>query len=126
MFVSAKDFTLFDFMALMLKLQLLDEKSTRPELELEPDWWPVREILRRFSFEPLRGTGDFIQHYLLTDQELIDLHLDYLQRSKQGPFAFKSWQDVIHPKLLILQDIIEGHISFYHLRLEVREWESGY
>ncbi|MEL6593385.1 MAG: hypothetical protein AAFQ68_25020 [Bacteroidota bacterium] len=126
MFVSAKDFTLFRTMALMLKLQLLDKESSQPELELEPDWWPVREVLGRFAFEPLRGTGDFIQHYLLSDQELVDLHLDYLQRSKHGPYSFQSWRDVIDPKLLILQDIIEGHLSFHRLRLEVREWESGY
>ncbi len=113
-------------MAFELKLQFFAAGATEPDLDLEPIWWPVRTILRQFPFSQKPHTGDFIQQYEISLQELIDLHLDHLKQVKTGTYSFISWQAQIAPKLAVIEKVIEGELKFERILMVVREWESGY
>lgn len=113
-------------MAFELKLQFFAAGATEPDLDMEPNWWPVRAILRQFPFQQISNSGDFVQQYEISIQELIDLHLDHLHLVKTGTFSFSSWQAQITPKLTVIEKVIEGELKFERILMQIREWESGY
>lgn len=114
-------------MAYSTKIFCYPTDTTKPAVEIEPNWWKSRELKedRRFVVCGPNSSYNDYEAYL-TVSEMMELH------EKFRPFAIdkytvEPWKGKIVAKLDQLDEILYVQSDLYsRFRVFIFEWESGY
>jgi len=102
------------------------KETGAPAFEMEPPWWPERELRQDDRFQASTTDG-----YLDYDADLSvaatrELHERFRPAATQGGFAYSGWQAQIQPMLATLDDVLGARVSeFARFHVCVFEWEAG-
>ncbi len=113
-------------MAFSVRITGYLKETGAPAFELEPPWWPERELRQDARFQVSVADG-----YLDYDADLSvaatrELHERFKPAGIQGAFAYSDWQAQIQPMLTALDSVLGAQApEFARFHVRVFEWESG-
>ncbi|MDD2854320.1 MAG: hypothetical protein PHU01_02190, partial [Desulfuromonadaceae bacterium] len=114
-------------MAFSTKIFSYPIDTTKPTVEIEPNWWNSRELKvdpRFVACGPNSSYNDYEAY--LTVSEMMELHEKYRPQAVKD-CELASTKDRILPKLELLDEILYVKSDLYsRFRVYVFEWESGY
>jgi len=113
-------------MAFAIRITGYTRKANEPSFEMEPPWWPEKELRDDPRFQASQADGYLDYTADLSVAEARALHERFKPRASRGVFAFAGWQKIIRPMLAEL-DLVFGPRAdeFSRFRVVVFEWESG-
>lgn len=114
-------------MAFLVRVIGYSKETKEPSFEMEPPWWPDRELREDSKFQSSNTSGgylDYVAH--LSVEEARAMHERFRPIATQGVYEYSGWQKVIRPMLDEL-DLVFGSRAqeFSHFLVGVFEWESG-
>ena len=114
-------------MAFAVRITGCPKAASAPPFELEPPWWPEKELREDPRFQPPSAGGGYLDYAAdLSLPEFRALHERFRPRAGRGVFSWEDWQKIIRPMLAQL-DLVSGPRAdeFTRFRVVVFEWESG-
>ncbi len=102
------------------------KETGAPAFEMEPSWWPERELRQDARFQASAADGYLDYDADLSVEATRELHERFKSRATQGGFAYSGWQAQIQPMLVALDHVLGARApEFARFHVHVFEWESG-
>ena len=113
-------------MAYSTKISFYPSDTTKPCIEIEPNWWGSRELINDPRFVACGPNSSYHDYEAyLTTSEMIEMYEKYRPMVLKD-CEYEPWKNKILPMLDQIEDILYIHSELYsRILVEVFEWESG-